>query len=101
MKQLALIAACGATILCGGVAANAAERSDKAQIKSDALQITDFSSRDRYWRSHRHWRHGYYRPYARYGYYPRPYYGNYGYYPRRYYGGPSISFSFGGGPRYW
>ena len=100
MKKLAIAFAVGAAALLGGSAANAADNTVKAKAAIDvSQQSTDFSSRGRHWRHHghyrmhRHWRHAYYRPYA------RPYYGSYAYAPQPYYygGGPVISLGFGGG----
>jgi hypothetical protein len=97
MKTIALSLAVGAAALLGSSAVNAApaQKQTQAPIASHsdtAVKDTDISSHRRHWRRwhghHHHW--GYYRPYH------RPYYRSYGYYRP----GPSVSFSFGGGPRW-
>jgi hypothetical protein len=95
MQKFALSLAVGAAALLGASAVNAAPAQKQAQApiashSDTAVKDTDMSSR--------HWRH---RHYHRWGHH-RPYYRSYGYYPRPYYynRGPSVSFSFGGGPRF-
>ena len=91
MKKLTIATAIAvsAAALLGGSAANATDNAVNVKAATDVTQSTDFSSRGRHWRYHRHWHHSYY----------RPYYGSYGYYPQPYYygGGPVVSFGFGGG----
>jgi hypothetical protein len=98
MQKFALSLAVGAAALLGASAVNAApaQKQTHAPIASHsdtAVQDTDMSSHRRHWRRwhrHHHW-----------GHYHRPYYRSYGYYRPHYYNpGPSVSFSFGGGPRY-
>ena len=107
MKKLAIVFAVGTAALMGGSVANAADNAVKAKTSTDVTQSsTDISAQRRYWRGHRDWSYGHYRPYYRsYGYYAPRRYGYYGprYYGPRYYGGgPGITFSFGsGGYRGW
>ena len=105
MKQLAIVFAVGAAALLGGSTAHAADNTVRAKAATHVThQSTDFSSRDRHYRNHRHYGYrSYRRPYYgnSYGHASRPYYGGgYGgpYYGGGYgYGGPSISFGFGVG----
>jgi hypothetical protein len=102
MKKLAFVCAVAAAALVTG------EVNAAPVQKEGASQSTDISARSRhhhrhYGHHHRHYGHRHYgwRPGWRSGYY-RPYYNSYGYYGGGpYYGGPSISFGFGGGPRYY
>ena len=98
MQKFALSLAVGAAALLGASAVNAAPAQKQAQApiashSDTAVQDTDMSSHRRHWRRwhrHHHW-----------GHYHRPYYRSYGYYRPHYYNpGPSVSFSFGGGPRF-
>jgi hypothetical protein len=98
MKKLALSLAVGAAALLGASAVSAAPAQKPGQApiaahSDTAVQDTDMSSHRRHWRRwHRHHHH--------WGHYPR-YYRSYGYHRPYYYNpGPSISFSFGGGPRW-
>ena len=92
MKKLIMAMAVGTVALVSACAANAADRTVRAN--TDVTQSsTDISSQGR----HYGYRHYGYRHYG-YGHrHYRPYYRSYGYAPRRYYGGGYGGPYYGGG----